>query len=191
MPEFGNNPFEERRKGLEEAFFKERDQQLIERMRRELDSLEEKQRLAAVTGIADDQVLASLVQAGVRTETLAAVALVPLIEVAWCDGTVSPEESDAVLNAAVGQGIQPNSAAYEMLKRWLDAPPEPRIIAVWHDYVREMARRMPKESVVSMKKTIMNRARQVAAAAGGFLGLSTISKHEHAKLDELSKAWDI
>ena len=30
----------------------------------------------------------------------------------------------------------------------------------------------------------------VAAAAGGFLGLSTISKHEQAKIDEIAKAWE-
>jgi hypothetical protein len=30
----------------------------------------------------------------------------------------------------------------------------------------------------------------VASSAGGFLGLSTISKHEHQKMDEIAKAWE-
>jgi hypothetical protein len=41
-----------------------------------------------------------------------------------------------------------------------------------------------------MKKNMVDRATRVAAAAGGFLGLATISKHEHAKIEELAKAWD-
>jgi len=40
-----------------------------------------------------------------------------------------------------------------------------------------------------MKKKMLDRCTRVAAAAGGFLGLNTISKHERAKIDELANAW--
>src|SRR5689334_13626321 len=99
--------FKQREIGLEEAFFKERDQQLLAKLRGELSAMEEKAKVAHVTGIVEDHVLSTLVQAGVRTETLAAVTLIPLVEVAWCDGNVAPEERDAVLNAAVAEGIHP------------------------------------------------------------------------------------
>src|SRR5207253_7165559 len=130
-----SDPFKQREIALEEAFFKERDRQLMEKMRAELAAMEEKQKLAHVTGIVEDHVLVSLVQAGVRAETLAAVMLIPLVEVAWCDGSVASEERDAVLNAAVGQGIHPDSASYGLLKHWLDERPEERIIAAWKEYV--------------------------------------------------------
>jgi hypothetical protein len=126
----------------------------------------------------------------VQAETLAAVALIPLIEVAWCDGSVSPDERDAVLNAAAARGIAADSASHDALRQWLEERPDPRIVAAWKDYVHEMAKVMPKDTVAELKRTLMDRARQVAAAAGGFLGLATISKHEQAKLDELAKAWD-
>lgn len=185
-----SDPFKKRENSLEEAFFKDRDQHLMEKMRAELAAMEEKQKLAHVTGIAEDRVLTSLVQAGVRAETLAAVMLIPLVEVAWCDGTVAPEERDAVLNAAVAQGIHRDSAPHELLKRWLDERPDPKIITAWKEYVHELSRLMPKDSVTAMKKNTVNRAHSVASAAGGFLGLATISKHEQAKIDELGKAWD-
>src|SRR5262245_31534581 len=102
-----NDPFEQRRIGFEEAFFKERDRQLMDKMRNEISAFEEKKKLAHVSGVVEERVLAHLVQAGVRAETLAAVTLAPLVEVAWCDGNVSPEERDAILNAAADQGIKP------------------------------------------------------------------------------------
>jgi hypothetical protein len=182
--------FEKRGASLEEAFFKDRDQQLMEKMRGELAAMEETKKLAHVTGIVEERVLSGLVKAGVRAETLAAVVLIPLVEVAWCDGSISPEERDAVLNAAVSQGIAVDSAPHALLKSWLERRPDPQILASWKDYVRELAHVVPKETIAAMKKSSVERATRVASAAGGFLGISTISKQEQAKIDELSKAWD-
>lgn len=184
-----SDAFEKRRIGFEEAFFKDRDQQLMEKMRSELAAMEDKKQLAHVTGIVEDRVLANLVQAGVNAETLAAVTLAPMVEVAWCDGNVSVEERDAVLNAAAGQGIKPDTAPYLLLKSWLDQKPDPHIIVAWKDYVGELSRLMPGDSLATMKKHMLDRVTKVAAAAGGFLGLATISKQEQAKIDELAKAW--
>src|SRR5262249_52837952 len=115
--------FRQRERSLEEAFFKDRDSKLIEKMRLELEAFEEKKKLAHVSGIVEERVLHHLAQAGVRAETLAAVSLIPLVEVAWVDGSVSPEERDAVLNAAANQGVHPDSAPYEILKSWLKERP--------------------------------------------------------------------
>jgi len=185
-----HDAFRQREIGLEEAFFKERDRHLMEKLRSELSAFEERQKLAHVSGIVEEHVLASLEQAGVRAETLAAVGLIPMVEVAWCDGNVAPEEREAVLNAAVAQGIHPDSAAYDILNHWLDQRPDPHIIQAWKEYVHEMSRLMPKESLASMRKHMLDRCTRVAAAAGGFLGLSTISKHERDKIGEFAKAWE-
>src|SRR5438552_13960257 len=164
-----SDPFKQREIALEEAFFKQRDQQLMAKMRAELAALEEQQKVAHVTGLVEEHVLASLVHAGVRAETLAAMMLVPLVEVAWCDGAVAEEERDAVLNAAVAEGIHPDSAAYALLKHWLDERPDAKILAAWKEYVHELSRLMSKESIAALKKNTINRATRVAAAAGGFL----------------------
>jgi len=185
-----NDSFEMRRRGLEEAFFREKDQHLIQKMRQELESLDEKRKLAHVSGLINDQVLADLVHVGVRAETLAAVGLVPLVEVAWCDGAVESEERDAVLNAAVKQGVLADSPSHALLKQWLEERPDPKVIAAWRDYVRALAHTLPKESVANMRDTFMDRVNQVAAAAGGFLGIATVSQKERAKIEDLSKAWD-
>jgi len=190
MHESSTDAFSERRKNLEDAFFKDRDRQLMEKMKRELEALEESKKLAHVSGIVEERVLKNLVQAGVTAETLAAVSLIPLVEVAWCDGSVSPEERDAVLNAAAKAGIHPDSAAYGLLGQWLQDRPDTHIITAWREYVKELAHLMPKENLAEMKRHMVDRCTRVAEAAGGFLGLATISKSERAKIDEFAKAWD-
>jgi hypothetical protein len=185
-----SDAFNERRKNLEDAFFKDRDRQLMDKMKRELEALEESKKLAHVSGIVEVRVLKNLVEAGVRAETLTAVTLIPMVEVAWCDGSVSPEERAAVLNAAAKVGIHPDTTSYDLLNQWLQERPDSHIVAAWKDYVMEAARLMPKGSVAELKRNMVDRCTRVAEAAGGFLGLSTISKHERAKIDELAKAFD-
>src|SRR6478752_3295294 len=120
--------FAERRRNLEDAFFKARDRQLLAKLRTELFALEESKKLAHVSGIVEQHVLDHLLKAGVTAETLTAVTMIPLVEVAWVDGSISAEERDAVLNAAVAQGIPANSASYELLEAWLKDRPDPNIL---------------------------------------------------------------
>lgn len=189
MPQPPADPFNQRAKSLEDAFFQNKDRELMDKMRGELSAMEEKKKLAHVSGIVEERVLANLVQAGVKAETLAAVSLIPLVEVAWADGSVSPEERDAVLNAAVAQGVQPDTAPYEVLKSWLQTRPDRHVVAAWKDYVQEVSRLMDKGAVAEFKKAMIDRATRVAESAGGFLGMATISASERKIIDDLAKAF--
>ena len=184
--EHSTDGFEQRRKSLEEAFFQRRDQELLEKMRNELESLEESRKLAHVSGIVQEQVLMNLVKAGLKAETLAAIVTIPMVEVAWSDGAVSPTEKAAVLNAAASQGIKPGSASYDLLERWLIDRPDSRIVAAWKEYVRELAKLMPAETIATMHKNVLDRCVRVAEAAGGFVGIHRISKIEQATIDDFA-----
>ena len=94
-----------------------------------------------------------------------------------------------MLNAASHQGVKPDTAPYELLQSWLKTRPDLQIITAWKDYVRELARIMPKETIAEMGKHLIDRCKRVAESAGGFLGLATISKNEQAKIDEFAKVW--
>ncbi len=63
-------------------------------------------------------------------------------------------------------------------------------MAAWKEYVHELSKILPKETVAQMRKHMVDRCTRIAAAAGGFLGLAAISKHEQAEIDEFAKAWD-
>jgi hypothetical protein len=56
--------------------------------------------------------------------------------------------------------------------------------------VKELARAVPAQTVKELRKQMVDRCTRVAASAGGFLGLATISSDEKAKIDEFARAWD-
>jgi hypothetical protein len=181
--------FGDRRKALEDSFFRERDQQLLENLRMELETFETHKQLAHVSGILDDHVLKNLVKAGVRADTLAALTLIPLVEVAWADGAVSADEREAVLKAAAENGVKQGSASHDLLARWLADRPDVRVIASWKEYVHALAKAMPADAIAVMRERLILRCRRVAEAAGGFLGLTgKISKVEQAAIDEFERA---
>jgi hypothetical protein len=78
----------------------------LELRREEEDALEG---LADASGISDQAVLRKLAGLGIRADTLAALTLIPLIEVAWADGKMNPREREAVLSGARSTGISEDS----------------------------------------------------------------------------------
>ena len=156
--------FGDRRKALEDAFFRERDQQLIDKLKLELEATETHRNLAHVSGILDQRVLADLVKAGVRAETLLALTLIPLVEVAWADGSVADDEREAVLKAAAENGIKTGTAPHALLDQWLRDRPDVRVIAAWKEYVHALAKAMPAEVIAVMGERLIGRCRTVAGA---------------------------
>lgn len=181
----------ERGRSLEDAFFRERDRELIAALQRKYTVEEAEKLLAAATGIADKLVLqeVSSTQAGVQV--LAAMALLPLVEVAWCDGDVSAEENRAILKAAEQLGIPADSQVRNLLQNWLQNRPTADALAKWNEYVRAICAVVNAETVQKLREAVIGRAEKIAQAAGGILGFGNkISATERAKLDELARAFE-
>ena len=51
-----------------------------------------REQLASATGFQDPELIDHLVDRGFEPTTLTALALVPMVFVAWADGTVTPSE---------------------------------------------------------------------------------------------------
>jgi len=179
-----------RRRELEEKFFSERDQELLQALREKAASKERKKALAEASGIADEDLLDQLDQLDVRGETLAALSLVPLIAVAWADGSVDAKERGAVLAAAEQKGMKKGHPGYQLLERWLVQKPDPGLLAVWKGYVTTLAQTFSEEAKNALKADLLGRARAVAEATGGLLGLGNrVSESEQAVLNELEQAF--
>jgi tellurite resistance protein len=149
-----------------------------------------KQSLSRASGITDDAVLERLVEAGIGSQTLAALSLVPLVEVAWADGSMDPRERAAILEAAAEAGIGRRTPAYDLLAGWLEQRPGPALGVAWCDYVSELCSAMSADSRASLRHDLLGRARTVARAAGGILGVDArISADEQRVLDSLEKAF--
>jgi len=180
----------DRRRALEEEFFRKENQRLAAELRLKRLTEEAKKEMAAASGIEDPAVLDKLVELGIGAETLAALTLVPLVEMAWADGKVDAPEHDAILGGAEASGVTPGTPAWALLKDWLENRPPPRLLSVWRDYIGALCDEMLPAQRRALKHEVLARARKVAEAAGGFLGLGRkVSREEEQVLKILETAF--
>ena len=180
----------DRAQTLVDAFFHAKDQQLLDAFRKRLEKMDRRNQLAAACGIHDEAVLDRLIELDIRPETLAAMTVVPLIQVAWADGKVQPEERQAIMKAAQESGVKSHDGHYPLLEYWLDEKPGREMLEAWEHYIRALCQRLTPEEIADLKRDVLTLARKVAQAAGGMLGLkSKISKAEREVLNELEKSF--
>ena len=124
-------------------------------------------------------------------DPLASLSLVPLVEVAWADGTVDEKEKISVLDAVVRRGFQKESNEYGIVIQWLGRKPSPDLLEAWLSYVRGLCELLSPAEKKTLKDGIIGHARAVAQASGGFLGMGNkISKIEDEMLKRLEGAFD-
>ena len=178
----------DRRRGLEDAFFANQDAIL----RRQLgagDAAQERQKaLRAASGITDDAVLERMAGLGVGAETLAALSLVPCVIVAWADGGVDARERAAMLAAAEQAGLAPGHPAHKLLEGWLAKQPTTELLTAWKAYVAALLPPLDDGARQTLRAELLGRARAVAAASGGFMGVGrVVSAVEQAALQDLEQ----
>ena len=181
---------QEQQQALEDAFYRddtETYRQQLEPRKAEDDAFED---LAAASGISDEAVLRRLAGLGIRADTLAALTLIPLIEVAWADGKMDAREREAILFGAESTGISKESPSHSLLRIWIEDPPAPALVDAWSEFISALCREFSEEQRGRLQRNLLGRARAVAEAAGGFLGLgSKVSKEEKAVLESLARAF--
>lgn len=178
-------------KSLEEAFFFKKDTELIAQQREKLRKEESQKALSDASGITNPEVLARLVEMKVTPEMATSLSIVPLIEVAWADGSVDAKERDAVLEGAEKCGLARGRLDYEMLKLWLERKPTPELMDAWNHYMRGLCESMNPGERSNLRNDLLKRARVVAEASGSILGMTSgISGAEKLVLDNLSAVFD-
>lgn len=177
----------QRGKALEDEFFRQEEAKLLERMRAATRRQLTREELRKATGISDEASLDRLAAMGLSPVTLAALALVPLVEVAWASGAVESDERKLVMQAAKDAGLDAQSQ--ELLSSWLNHAPDRALVDAWRSYVATLAQDLTPQQRETLKTQALSRARNVAAAAGGVLGIGKISKAEADKLKELERAF--
>jgi hypothetical protein len=155
-------------RSLENHFFYEENLMLkkeLSRLRLEEQSIGA---LSNASGIVNAEVLKELVNRNIRPETLAAMALVPIIEVAWADGTISEPERKAVLYAANSHGFSESNL---ILHEWLSNKPTPPLFDTWRKYMEGLCEIITPETIIALKEELIKNTKMVAKASGGFLSL--------------------
>ncbi len=174
---------------MEDMFFFEREQTLIE-ARKKLEQLKEtKENLAKVSGIRNEAVLENLVALGIRPETLTTLLAVPLAEVAWADGELQEKERDALIAYAEKAGVRNKDVNPETVSAWLRRKPEVELMNAWELYIQALSRELSESDRLALKEEVMADARSIADAAGGFLGFGRLCQAEQRMLARLEAAF--
>ena len=179
----------DRRRGLEDAFFAEQDA-ILRRKLAEGDTVRaKKDALRAASGLQDEAVLDKLMSMGFGAEEFTALSLVPCVVVAWADGGIDTKERTAALQAATQAGMAHGSPAFQLLEGWLAKKPGPELLAAWKSYVAALMPTLDEAARQSLRTDLLQRARAVASASGGFLGVGrAVSGAEQAALQDLEGA---
>ncbi len=175
---------------IDDLFFLKEDQKLIEQLKSMKKMNETKEALSEVSGIKNEHVLEKLVELNVRPETLASLALIPLVEVAWADGKIDKNESVAILASAEKMGFAKGSPDYEILSQWMTHRPSDELLNAWIHYIQGLCEKLTSQEKKQLKTELMEHTSSIAKASGGFLGLGNkISKSEVSILEKLESAF--
>jgi hypothetical protein len=181
---------EERGRALENQFYEKENKEKLSAMKAKLDSQSSKEDLRKVSGMTDDAVLDKLVHLGLTANTIAALSLVPLIQVAWADGSIQENERTAILQGAHGKGLEDGTPGYQLLQTWLARKPSDELLEAWEAYIKSLTAQLNDEQNRLLKNQIVGFAKMVATSAGGLLGFGKVSGSEEKALTRIEAAFD-
>ncbi len=178
----------ERGHALEEEYFRRKDQELIARLRARAASEEAQRALGASTGVADPDMLHELQALGFTPDTVALLPLMPVLQVAWAEGGVTPVERMLIEKLATARGIAPGSPADAQLMDWLANKPADDVLSGAARLIRAL---LASGSGVVANLTaddLVDYCEKVASASGGIFGLiGRISPDEKALLHSIAE----
>lgn len=184
-----DNTLEERGRALENQFFDKENKQKLAAMKEKLEKQQTREELRKASGMSDDAVLDKLVTLGLRANTIAALSLVPLIYVAWADGSIQDNERNAILQGAHGKGLEQGTDGYELLQTWLSKRPDEDLFTAWEGYIKALSSQLNDEQNRLLRDQIVGFAKMVATSAGGLLGFGKVSGTEEKVLTRIEAAF--
>ncbi|MDP1915258.1 MAG: hypothetical protein Q8L14_03365 [Myxococcales bacterium] len=185
-----SDAFDDRRKALEDQFFKQQNDAALQKMKDQQARAATKEEIQRLTGISNPVVLDALSNLKLGGAAVMVMSMFPLVEIAWADGKVDDKERRIVLQQAENVGIAQGTEAALLLAQWLDEKPELSWHQLWTDYVTELVKMMKPEDRELLKNEVLGRARIVAEASGGLLGAGfAVSGAEKKVLEKLEKAF--
>jgi hypothetical protein len=183
-----SNSLEDRGRALEDEFFSKENAKKIDALKSKLDAERTREELKRASGMTDVALLDKLAELGLSAQTVTALSLVPLVAVAWADGSIADNERAAILQGAHGKGFEAGSAGYKLLEGWLTAQPGDKLIAVWEDYIKVLSSQLSDEQHLKLRTEIIGFSKVIATSAGGVLGIGKVSGAEEKVLNRIEAA---
>lgn len=172
----------------EDDYFRKQDQELIDKMRKAAAAEDARRELGAKSGIQDPDLLAEVERLGFSADTVSLLPLVPILEVAWAEGGVSPAERDLILQVARSRGIDAGSAADRQLADWLADRPAADVFSRARRLIAAMLSAGTGAGHDLSADDLVKYCESIAAASGGILGLGKVSSGERAVIEQIQHA---
>ena len=182
--------FKERGRGEEEAYFRQQDAKLIEKLRESARLEEIAIALAEKLQVDNPELLHRVMALGVTLDSAPAFLLAPLVQVAWAEGEVTEREYQTVLRLAGTRGVEERSPAHAQLCQWLRERPPDTLFDTATEVIKVGLSVLPPREQEERIKRIVQACHEVAEASGGLakvLGLgSGVSGEEASLLDTIT-----
>jgi len=180
-----NDIFAERGRSLEEDYFRKKDRELVDKMRQAAADAALRAELGARTGLTDPQLLEELQALGFTPDTVALLPLVPVVQVAWAEGGVTPAERSLIVKLARARGIAEASAADLQLDDWLHRRPSEDVFARATRLISAMLA-VPGPQQLNADDLVKH-CESIATASGGIFGLNKVSPDERQLLASIAQ----
>lgn len=185
------NTFSHPRTTKEEEYFRKKEQELTEKMRHRALKEQESQELSEFLFVEDAEILNNLQELGYSRDTIFLLFLVPVIHVAWIDGTVTEKEREAIIEIARYRGMERDSPSESMLQDWLSNRPSDEFFERTLRLIRNILETRPKAVRLIREQTLAQYCNAVANASGGFLGFGKISAAQKELINRTTNKLEI
>lgn len=172
---------------LENDYFRKRDMELLKNMRRQAEREAEIQAAGKAFALQDRQLIEELLELGFSQKSFGLLPLVPLVQVAWADGSLSKKERETIALIASLRGIHVSEESYGLLQEWLNQRPHERFFRTCTQALRQILRTSPTLESDNLRRDLSSYCICVASASGGAFGLATISREERMLLTQLAR----
>src|SRR4051794_18356903 len=184
--------FGDREKAMEEAFFRQEDARLLDKLRQKAHLDEIAVALGEKLQVDNPDLLRRVRAAGVSLDTAPALFLAPLVQIAWAGGSVAKAEHETVLRIARERAMETDSPAYAQLEQWLKKRPADSLFELAVEVIKYGFSVLPPAEKEERIKRIVDACHEVAKASQTkilwVLGLlDGITSSEESALDTITQ----
>jgi hypothetical protein len=175
-----------RGRSLEDDYFRKKDNELIERMRKAAAIEQARTDLGRSAGLDDPQLVQELQDLGFTPDTVVLLPLVPIVQMAWAEGGITKAERELIVRLARSRGIEAGSAADQKLTEWMTNHPAEAVFASARRLIRAMLDSGSAPAGDLKADDLVKYCEDIASASGGVLGIGRISAEERALLASIA-----
>lgn len=179
-----DDPLADRRRTHEEDYFRKKDRELIEKMRLAAEADRLRRDLGDRTGLSDPELLRELQELGFTPDTVSLLPFIPIVEMAWAEGGVTPAERQMLIQLARARGIQAGGTADALLGDWLERRPAQDVFTRATRLIAAMLDSGARTGLDA--EDVVRYCEEIAAASGGLLGIGRVSAEERATLARIA-----